>query len=260
VRVAWVSHQWPTPDDTPPRPGLMPGRYAGGAEFLQDMMRTRAPEGVETVAFHSRESLDGVEDCDRVVVGATELLSDESVARLAALNPLVWLMSPQSAPAFPLIAAARPVVWASELLRHLSGIRFAEGGRPFGEICPGWWDTTVVPRGVPKEPFALWAGRDVWHKGEGESRRWAEERGIPFVAMKNRPRAEVLEAMSRAEWFVTMAQGIVDPCPTTVIEAEIAGCKIAVSDLVGRTPVRGAEENAAYIEGCAERFWGWVCD
>lgn len=253
MRVAWVSHQWPSADDAPARPGLLPGRYAGGAEFLQDMMRTQAPDGVECVRFDSQGPLDGVDECDRVVVAATELLSGDARLRLARLNPLVWLMSPQGSQIRPFLESASLVVWASEKLRDVSG-------GPDGEICPGWWDTSVVPRDVPKERFALWAGRDIWHKGEVESRLWAEERGIPFVALKNRPRSEVLEAMSRAKWFVAMAQGIVDPCPTTVIEAEIAGCEIVASEHVGRTPVRGAAENVAYIEGCAERFWGWVCE
>lgn len=252
MRVAWVSHQWPQPDDAPARAGLLPGRYAGGAEFLQDMMRTQASEGVEIVRFNAGQTLTGVEACDRIVVAATEFLSWSDIDLLARLSPVVWLMSPQRPEVAPLLGGADRVVWASDLMRSTFGNRD-------DEVCPGWWDTSVVPRDVPKEDFVLWAGRDIWHKGERQAREWAETRGLSFVGLKNRPRAEVLETMGRARWFVHLSQGVVDPCPTTVIEAEIAGCEVITNSLVGRTPVRGADENIEYIGSCADMFWRWVC-
>ena len=252
MKVGWVSHQWPTPDDTPARNGLMPGRYAGGAEFLQDMMRGQAPDGVDIVEFDTAQPISNVEACDRLVVSATELLSPSDLDRLARLSPVVWLMSPQRPEVTPLLDSADKVVWASDLMRSVYGHKGHE-------VCPGWWDTSVVPRGVRKEPFAMWAGRDTWQKGEAQARNLAADNGIPFLALKNRPRAEVLETMGRARWFIHLSQGVIDPCPTTVIEAEIAGCEIVTNDLVGRTPVRGAERNVEYIGGCAEMFWQWVC-
>jgi hypothetical protein len=65
--------------------------------------------------------------------------------------------------------------------------------------------------------------------------------------------------MGRARWFVALPEGPFDPCPTTVIEAEIAGCEIVANDLVGRTPVRGAQPNVDFIESLPDLFWGTVC-
>jgi hypothetical protein len=248
-----VSHQWPQPDDTPAQHGLLPGRYAGGAEFLQDMMRSKAPDGVELVLVDVTDETfeDVLAGCDRVVVGATERLPGSRVGWLAGRRPVCWLMSPQQ-PRMAGLLERSMVLWASVLLREATGFG------PEGEVCPGWWDTSVVPRGVAKEPFVLWVGRDEPWKGREAARSWAEGEGREFVALTNVPRVTVLEHMGRAATFVHLPS-IVDPCPTTVIEAEIAGCDIVVNSLVGRTPVRGVQANVEYIEGCADRFWGVVC-
>ena len=251
MRVGWLSDQWPQADDAPAREGLLPGRYPGGAEMLQDLMRQRAP--VEVVEVNSRKSWDALDDCDRVVCASINGLTPVQRLKLEPLEPVLWLMSPVHPHSARLLSAARLVVWASE------GLRQDAGFGPEGIICPGWWDTTQVPRGIPKQDFALWAHRDHPQKGERLARRWAEENEVELVVLKNRPRLDVLEHMGRARWFVALAENTFDPCPTSVIEAEIAGCEIVANDLVGRTPVRGADENAAYIDGLDDMFWGAVC-
>ena len=71
------------------------------------------------------------------------------------------------------------------------------------------------------------------------------------------PRDTVLEHMGRARWFIHLPNGP-DPCPRTVIEAEIAGCELVVNKNVGRVPVSGADNVAGFVSTAAERFWGWV--
>lgn len=251
MKIAWVSDQWPQPDDAPARPGLLPGRWAGGAEMLQEMMRSRAPG--EVVEVHCQGSWDVLDECDRVVCASINNLTPVRRLKLEQYRPALWLTSPVYEHSERLLNAASVVFWASE------GLRAATGFGPQGIICPGWWDTSQVPRGVPKEDFALWAHRDHPQKGEHLAREWADANGVELVVLKNRPRGEVLEHMGRARWFVALSDTIFDPCPTAVIEAEIAGCEIVANSLVGRTPVRGAEENAAYILGLDRVFWDAVC-
>jgi hypothetical protein len=220
---------------------------------LQDMMRSKAPAGVELVLVDVADGTfeDQLVGCDRVVVAATERLPDDRVGWLAGRSPVCWLMSPQHPRVGGLLERSM-VLWASVVLREATGFG------PVGEVCPGWWDTSVVPQGLPKRPICLWAGRPEPWKGRAAAEAYAAERGVRFVGLSDVPRATVLEHMGWCRWFVHLPS-IVDPCPTTVIEAEIAGCEIVVNSLVGRTPVRGAQANVEYIEGCADRFWGAVC-
>jgi hypothetical protein len=216
-------------------------------------MIAQAPEGVEVVRFRLPSDLPDLSQFDRVVVGSTERLSNRNVDDLIPHKPVVWVRSSQPRSMMVLFRAARLIMWPShECARWHDWFDL-----PY-EISPAPLDVTKIPRDVPKEDFALWAGRSVGHKNEAGARAWAEERGINFVAITNADRDAVLEAMGRARWFVHLPVGLIDPCPRTVIEAEIAGCEIVANDLVGRTPVRGAEANAAYIDKSAERFWGFV--
>ena len=176
MRVGWLSHQFAADREMPKRPGLLPGRFAGGAEMSTEEM----------------------------------------------------------------IAADHP--WAD---------------MPY-EVCPAPLDVDAIPQGVPKEDFVLWAGRDIGHKGRDQARAFVAEKGLRLVELTDVPRETVLEHMGRARWFVHMPQGFVDPCPRTVIEAEIAGCEVWVNDRVGRVPVRGAAEVAEYIRRVPGRFWSWV--
>lgn len=244
--IGWVSHQWPS-DGGVAGHGLLPGRFAGGAEMLQEAMRSRGPE---VVRLDTRGAVD-FEGFDRLVVAGAELLSDEQVEVLAGKRPLVWLMSPPAPRLRPLLEAAAPLVWASpEMMRWFPWA-------PEGEVCSGWFDTSGIVEGE-KRPMALWAARNHPQKGRGNAHAWAVNHGLPFKALTNVPRETVLAEMTTASHFVLLPWRIPDPCPTTVIEAEIAGCEVVVNRLVGRVPVRGRDEVRAHIEAHADRFWGWV--
>lgn len=251
MRVAWVSHQWPEEPRNRGR-GLLSGRWAGGAEMTTEEMICARPDGVEMLLLSSRGDLDLMSTADVVVVAATEELPDRSLRLLEEMRPVLWLRSTQQERCRTLVERARLVVWAShEMARSF-------GWRDDYEVCSAPMDVTEIPRGVPKEDFALWAARDVWHKGRKNAQAWAADAGVPLVELDDVPRETVLEHMGRARWFVHLPVGFVDPCPRTVIEAEIAGCELVVNDLVGRVPVRGADAVAEYVSGQAERFWGWV--
>lgn len=255
MRVAWVSHQWPRDDDAPAQSdALLPGRYAGGAEFLQDQMRSRAPDGIEWVHVDPRQhdgDLSVLETVDRTIVGSVDLLSPDQIATLIPRRPLVWCMSGQSTRVLPLLEAASPLVWASEQMRDWYP------WAPLGEVCSGWFDTTGIRSEDRREGFALWAARDHPQKGRLNARVWAADRGVQLIEMTNAPRRVVLEHMSRASRFVLLPNDY-DPCPTTCVEAEIAGCEVIVNSKVGRVPVRGADAVAAHIESLPARFYGWL--
>lgn len=254
MRVGWVSHHLPRADDAPAeRSWLLPGRYAGGAEFLQDKMRSRAPDGIEFVLIDPRTDpeLSALQTVDRTIIGGLELLSHRQVEVLIPLKPLIWVMSIQYPAYLPLLAAASPLVWASEQMR--SWYPWA----PDGQVCQGWFDTTAIPRSDLRNGRALWAARDHPQKGLMQARVWAADRGIPLDVLTNAPRQTVLNAMADASYFVLLAADH-DPGPIAVAEAEIAGCQVIVNSNVGRAPVQGADEVAKWIEAQPGRFYSWL--
>lgn len=251
MRVAFVTHQLPDGRNDH-GPGLLQGRYAGGAEMSTEELLAQAPEDFEVTVFRPELGVPDARQFDQVVVGATERLSDDDMAYLASWQPVMWVRSPQPRRAAQLLSAASVLVMPSpEMVAWHEWV-----GRDI-RVCPAPMDTSLIPRGVKKEGFALWAGRDHPLKGKWDAIAWAMESGMRIVTLTNQPREMVLEHMGRASVFVHLPHNH-DPCPRTVIEAEIAGCDIVVNDNVGRVPVRGADEVAAYVEGAAERFWEWV--
>jgi len=251
MRVAFVTHQLPD-GRTDHGYGLLKGRYAGGAEMSTEEMITQAPDDFQVEHFHPAAPLPDLSGYDRIVVGATERLSDSQMRYLASFRPVVWVRSLQSENASELLHAASMLVMPSPQMGDWHPwIR-----REF-RVCPAPLDTNLIPRDVRKEDFALWAARDHPHKGEWNALAWGLESGHRVVALKNVPRDTVLEHMGRARWFIHLPNGP-DPCPRTVIEAEIAGCELVLNKNVGRVPVSGADNVAGFVSTAAERFWGWV--
>jgi hypothetical protein len=253
MRIAWISHQFASADNAPKRPGLLPGRFAGGAEMSTEEMIAQAPSGVEVVRVRLPGSLPSLDDFDRIVIGATEHLTAEMSSQIAPYLPIYWVRSPQHQWRETFFSEARMLIWPS----HECAKWHSWSQTPY-EVCPAPLDPTSIPRGRQKQDHALWAGRDIAHKGRAEARKYAREQGWKLVEITDSPREQVLEAMSEARWFVHLPQNIVDPCPRAVIEAEIAGCEIITNELCGRVPVRGADAVAEYVAGSAERFWGWT--
>lgn len=255
VRVGWISHQWPRHDDAAGSFGLLPGRYAGGAEMLQDAMRSRKPDDVEIDLIDTRDRTHDLVEIassyDRIVISSCELLDDRDLHGLAQLEPLVWIMSRPQPRWTRVLNAARPLVWAAPQM--MTWFDWA----PHGEVCSGWFDTSAIQRDSVKERRALWAARDHPQKGRINARIWARDHDIPLLEMTNAPREQVINAMETSTHFVMLPKGY-DPCPTTVVEAEIAGCTIIANNLVGRVPVRGADAVAEWIEDLPRKFWNWI--
>lgn len=249
MRLGWVSSQWERAQDAPASGGLLPGRFAGGAELLQYNMRSRAPHDVEIIEIRPGE-LDLIDGCDDLVVAGLAGFPDDELARLASRRPLAWIMSVPHPRELPLLEASR-VVWASPEM--MGWFRWA----PEGEVCSGWFDTSEVPTGVEKHDTALWAARDHPQKGRIAARLVADRMGVELVELTNVPRPQVLEAMGAAAYFILLPKSH-DPCPTSVVEAEIAGCEIIVNGLVGRVPVRGSAAVVEWVESLPDRFYGWL--
>lgn len=251
MKVGWVSHQWPRedPEAVEANTGLLPGRWAGGAEFLQEQMREAAPEGIEFYRIDTRSSflMELCAEVDRVVVASPESLPD---AVLAELRPaVVWLMTVQQPRVGPLLEAAYHVVWASEAMRGWH--RWA----PDGPAIPGYFDTSAVPCRRRRNGRALWAGRNHPLKGRLNARLWALENRVDLDELTGVPRPDVLDAMGRATYFVHRPNEL-DPCPTTVTEALIAGCEIVTNDRVGRIPASSRAEAIEYVASLPSQFYG----
>lgn len=254
MRVAWITHQLPG-EPAERGPGLLSGRYAGGAEMSTETMIHSAPSGVSVDIFRPAELTTALpEGYDRTIIGATEQLTPALVADALARKGsfLMWLRSPQPLALRPLLEAAQGVSWPSEACA-----RWHRWERP-SLICPAPINPDEVPVG-PKEDFALWAARDHPQKGRMNARLWAWQNEVKLVEMTNAPREDILDAMKRARYFVHLPKGIIDPCPRTVIEAELAGCELIVNDLVGRAQAEG-RALADYLRFIPGRFWRWVSD
>jgi hypothetical protein len=112
----------------------------------------------------------------------------------------------------------------------------------------------------PKESFALWAARLHTQKGPAEAQAWAEWQKIPLVMMHDKPRAEVLETMSRAEHFVFLPTGF-DAEPRAVIEAVLSGCEVHTNELAGITSIpnwRDPQVLRELVIGSKTKFWDRV--
>lgn len=252
MKVLWVSNQFPS-DDYVNRPSsLLSGRYAGGAEMCVEEVMKYAPDHVEIITHSPSFPIPKI-DFDSVVIASTDDLSDYRISEYAELSPVVWLQSPQPPRVAPLFEGASKVFMPSQEFYDWHEWLSVEY-----ELLPSPMNVEKIPRNQPKEDFVLWAGRNHPYKGMDAARAWAVERGLPFVGMWQNSREEVLEAMGRARYFVHLPNTVVDPCPRTVIEAEIAGCEVIVNSLVGRVSVRGSEAVAKAVTESGKGFWSWA--
>lgn len=245
--VAWVTHHLM---DNRAGDGLLPG-VIGGAEMTDAAMIAAAPDGVDVTLIPSDRWRDALE-FDRIVVTGTDLLDAEAMLTLAGRGPLVWVHHEQEFhPARKvLFESAGPFLTMSKL--HA---QFEE--RTFGvrsDWCHGAFDPDVVKPAERKNRVALWAGRDHPQKGRVKARLWAFNNGMPLVEVTNQPHEVVLREMSQADTFVFLPAGL-DACPRTLIEAELAGCKIVTNGLAGRRdegPIR------QILSEHIRKFWVWV--
>lgn len=241
MRVAWIAHH-----DV--------RRGVGGAERTdQDQLWVRPPGVKVDVMPHPPRSWAGY---DRVVISRTEKLTQRDCARIADTRPVFLShgdVLPHNSSTTKVIRASEPFLTLSVL--SLRSITRWAGEIPHGEVFVPWMETVAIRNLEPKRDVALWAHRNVRHKGLDAAKRWAKQRGVPLQTIHGRPRSEVLTAMATTRWFVLLST-ILDGGPRSVKEAQLSGCELVVNDKVGVVPV---DDLRVGIEQAPERFWRYVC-
>lgn len=256
MKIAWVSHQWPRLEDAPESatPGLLPGRWAGGAEFQQEQMRLAAPDGVEFVSAlpGSPDLLDVCRNADRIVVASPESLEPGEADDLSTMRPdLVWVMTVQPSRSLPILEAARTLAWQSSKMREW------HPWAPEGDVVGAYIPTAEIPCRGKRNGRALWAARNHPLKGRLNARIWALDHKIELDEITDAPREDVLAAMAVATYFVHRPIER-DPCPSTVTEALIAGCDVVTNERVGRIPADSRDSAIEYVESMPATFYGFL--
>jgi hypothetical protein len=192
---------------------------------------------------------------DKIVITGTDLLSPFAMTQLARREPIVAIhhLQTRTEERAELLSSASTLICRTP--RHLE--------LELEWTTPKQTDWVLSPLDVsqlsvkPKENFALWAARMHPQKGPVEAQAWAEQQGIPLVMMHDKPRAEVLETMSRASDFVFLPTGF-DAEPRVVIEAVLSGCNVHTNELAGITSVpnwRDPDKLRALVTQAKQQFW-----
>lgn len=238
--------------------GLFSGRFAGGAEMSDYDYKQCAPDGWE---IHEVEPATWIDPMhfDSIVVTGTETFSDKQLVELSAYEPFVFVHHLQTPRAGlkTLIDNARMFVThtPAHMMRELAWTNPKRTGQVLS-----YFDTSIIKPALDKEHLALWAARNHPLKGEMAAFSWALKMEIPFIAMSDKPRADVLQAMSYAEYFVHLPLAFESEC-RAVMEAVLAGCKIITNQNVGITSVADWQEPEVLrnmIDKAGETFWRLV--
>lgn len=253
MKVAWVTHHL----EGEGGPGWLPGLHRGGGEMTDAALRDAAPSGVQLEVLSPQRAREA-DGYDRVVVTGTDLLTDTDMVRLSLLRPLVFLhhrQKPSQARGM-LLAAADPLVVhtpAHEAVERLwcEPRRVEHVLSPMGDVF----------RTGPKRDVALWAARDHPSKGRLVAEAYATSKGWPFKALFDAPRADVLDAMAEARWFIHLPLWFESEA-RSVIEAVLSGCEVVANRNVGLTSCERWRDRQWLTEQtstAAQRFWGLVC-
>ena len=239
--IAWVSHHLP-----------IDGKLIGGAEMSDDTLLKDPPVELDIITPDRwKEAM----AYDQVIITGTDLLSPYAMNQLARKKPVVAVhhLQTQSLERAMLINSSK--VFICRTPKHLE--LELSWTKPKKST---WVGSSLDPsemRVKPKENFALWAARMHPQKGPAAAQAWADERGIPLVMMTDKPRAEVLETMSRAKHFVFLPNGF-DSESRVIIEAVLSGCQVHTNELAGITSVpnwRDPEVLTELVTNAKERFW-----
>lgn len=254
MKVAWVTHQFPSVDGAENGENLLPGRFPGGAERSNHNRIEGRPAGVDVTLIHSFNYRQAF-DFDRIIVGATDLLSDDALAELGQHRPSVALTHPQ-----PASSGNRALFESARIVIGLTPAHLSASVHDYNIQRSAWVLTPVELSKVTvakKEEFALHAARNDWWKGADLAVEWADRNNIPLEIMQREPHETVLEAMSRAKYFVHLPK-ILDAEPTAVIEAVLSGCEIVHNDNVGLASVpdwSNPESLRIRMETASADFW-----
>jgi hypothetical protein len=240
--IAWLSHHLPDPD----------GKLIGGAEMTDQTLLTDAPTDYTII---KPENWQQALEFDKIVITGTDLLSPFAMTQLARRKPIVAVhhLQTRTEERAELISSASTLICRTP--RHLElELEWTKPKASTWVTAP--LDITEISQ-KPKESFALWAARMHPQKGPVEAQVWADQQGLPLVMMTDKPRAEVLETMSRASHFVFLPNGF-DAEPRAVIEAVLSGCQVHTNELAGITSVpnwRDPQVLTDLVNNSKERFW-----
>jgi len=254
MRVAWITHQFPSVEGAENGENLLPGRFPGGAERSNHNRIQARPEGVEVTLVHSRDWTDAL-SYDQIIIGATDLLSETAMKELSTRDFAISVMHPH------------PVTWSNKLLfenaKIVIGLTPAhlKGSLHDYNVKRSEWVLSPVELSKiqvkEKEEFALHAARRDWWKGATQAQEWADANNIPLTIMQKETHETVLETMSRAKYFVHLPL-ILDAEPTACIEAVLSGCQVIHNHNVGLTSVPDWDSPKALekrLETAGADFW-----
>lgn len=243
--IAWLSHHLPDPA----------GKLIGGAEMTDQTLLTDAPTDYTIITPNNwKQAL----EFDKIVITGTDLLSPYAMTQLARRKPVVAVhhLQTRTDERQQLLSSASTLICRTP--RHLElELQWTKPKSSTWVTAP--LDITEISQ-KPKESFALWAARMHPQKGPVEAQAWADQQGIPLVMMTDKPRAEVLETMSRAEHFVFLPNGF-DAEPRAVIEAVLSDCQVHTNELAGITSVpnwRDPQVLRELVIGSKTKFWDRV--
>jgi hypothetical protein len=195
---------------------------------------------------------------DKIVITGTDLLSPFAMTQLARRKPIVAIhhLQTRTEERAELLSSASTLICRTP--RHLElELEWTKPKASTWVTAP--LDITEITQ-KPKESFALWAARMHPQKGPVEAQLWADQRGLPLVMITDKPRAEVLETMSRASHFVFLPNGF-DAEPRAVIEAVLSGCQVHTNELAGITSVPNWQDPDTLtnlVTNSKELFWATV--
>lgn len=240
MRVAWVTHR--AFDDF------------GGAERADKQMLQRRPEDVQVTIIRPGGVDEDLADYDRVVVAGIYGFTAGELHILARLKPIVWAHDMQFTGHWfydeaEIFIALNKVHLEWEQEKSLFK-------RTQLEVNPGWMDTADLHGQDPRAGnSALWAHRNIDHKGLDLAMKWADENGMELEILMDRSREEVINAMKTSRYFVLLSK-IKDPGPFAVMEAQLCGC-ILILDNVGYW--YDTDELREVLNNADKHFWGLVC-
>jgi hypothetical protein len=254
MRVAWLTHQLPSYDGAENGDNLLPGKFPGGAEFSNYNRIRLAPKGVTVEAFHPAFYQRAFE-YDKIIVGATDQISDDVLIALADHNPTVVINHPHPHREGNRVLFEKASVVIGCTPRHIK-----DSVRHYSVKNYAWVLSPIDPTETQvkeKENFALHAARRDWWKGADDAQAYADTNGLELVIMQREPREKVLETMSRAKYFIHLPK-ILDAEPQACIEAVLSGCRMIVNENVGLASVPNwdnPDHLRELMQTAAEDFW-----
>jgi hypothetical protein len=197
-------------------------------------------------------------DFDKVVITGTDQLTPYAMTELAKKNPIVSVhhLQTRTTERAHLLNSASTLICHTP--KHLElELSWVSPKKSIWIISPNDPKQFTIKK---KENFALWAARLHPQKGPMEAIEWASQKSIPLLMMYDKTRAEVLEAMSRAKYFVFFPTGF-DAEPRTVLEAILSGCEVHTNNLAGITSIpnwQNPKTLAKLATNAKELFWNTV--